>query len=285
MFDKKKHVLGFIQAVPTPTSEELKRFYAEKYYQNATGSYEIVYGEDELSWFKNRAVVAEAVVRKYREQSSILDIGCGEGFLLDHFFSKGWQVLGWDFSKFGVEKFNPHLLPHFMQGDIYELIREHKKIGQQFSVVNLSNVLEHVIDPIFLLEEVRDLLAPDGLLRITVPQDFSAFQQLLMDKNLTTETWFAPPDHLNYFNRESFMAIIAHCRYECVELLADFPIEQFIANVNANYAKDKSLGKGAHLARITIENFLIDADLQAYINYASNAATLGFGRNLTAYVR
>lgn len=285
MFGKKKHSLGFIQAVPTPSVEELKQFYAEKYYQNATGSYEVSYESDELSWFKNKALVAETILRKHGEQSTLLDIGCGEGFLLSHFFSRNWHVLGWDFSKFGIEKFNPHLLPHFQQGDIYELIKNSKESGQRFSAINLSNVLEHVIDPIFLLQEVRGLLAPGGLLRVTVPQDFSEFQQLMMEKKLTTETWFVPPDHLNYFNLTSFLEIIKYCDYECIEMLADFSIEQFIANSNSNYAKDKSVGKGAHQARITIENFLINADLDAYIGFASNAAKLGFGRNLTAYLR
>ena len=35
---------GFYQYTPLPSEEELRQYYAEKYYQQAEGSYELLYG-------------------------------------------------------------------------------------------------------------------------------------------------------------------------------------------------------------------------------------------------
>ena len=66
---------------------------------------------------------------------------------------------------------------------------------------------------------------------------------------------------------------------------AGFPIESFIANPHANYAKDRSLGKGAHFARVFCENYQIERDIDAYVALCEAAARLDYGRNLTVYFK
>ena len=48
----KQHPLGFWEIAKKPTSEELQKYYANKYYQEANGSYELEYTQDELNYFK-----------------------------------------------------------------------------------------------------------------------------------------------------------------------------------------------------------------------------------------
>jgi len=47
----KKHPLGYWEIENKPTQEELQKYYAEKYYQEGEGSYELTYSEEELSYF------------------------------------------------------------------------------------------------------------------------------------------------------------------------------------------------------------------------------------------
>ena len=45
----KKHPLGFWEIAVKPTEKELQKYYADKYYQDGKGSYELEYSEDEIS--------------------------------------------------------------------------------------------------------------------------------------------------------------------------------------------------------------------------------------------
>jgi len=66
---------------------------------------------------------------------------------------------------------------------------------------------------------------------------------------------------------------------------ADYPIEQLLLNDHSNYWKNKSLGKSAHKTRVICTNFLIEKNIQRFIDYSEAAADLEFGRLLTAYVK
>jgi len=54
----------------------------------------------------------------------MIDIGCGEGFALNHFNSNGYLVKGLDFSEAGVSNNHPHLLGNLKSGDLFESINE-----------------------------------------------------------------------------------------------------------------------------------------------------------------
>ena len=277
--------LGYYEVIPKPTPEELNHHYTEKYYQNAQGSYAIEYTPEELTYYKNIARVALNTARRLTKEESLYDLGCGEGFFSKAFNDFGWKVSCCDFSEFGIAKHNEDLLPFFSSGDIFELTKAQIAKKRTYGLINLQNVLEHVIDPVALLVEVKPLLGSKSIIRIKVPNDYSDFQKALIERRNTTKTWFSPPEHLSYFNKKGLENILQHCGYQVLSLQATFPIEVFLANNHSNYWKDRSLGKQAHLARIFCENHLIEANIEDYIDYSQAAARLGFGRELIAYAK
>lgn len=283
-YQEKQNTLGFYEAVPTPTKEELQAHYRDQYYQNATGTYAPDYLPEEIEYFRNLAKVALETATHYKLDTSALDLGCGEGFFTKAFHSFGWNVACCDFSEFGIAKHNKDMLPYFMSGDLYQCLQKHISDQRKYGLVNLQNVLEHVIDPISLLNDVKPLLSRNSALRVKVPNDYSDFQLALQEKGFTQNTWFSPPEHLSYFNQVSLLETLEHCGYRLLSLQADFPIELFLANKNSNYWADRSLGKGAHFARVFCENHLINKNIRDYINYSEAAAKLGYGRTLVAYV-
>ena len=90
----------------------LKNVYADKYYQQGIGSYEISYDEEELKFIKQiikqRIYVAEKLTKI--TQGKFLDVGCGEGFALKCFSDLGWQVKGVDFSKVQANRYFHYLI-------------------------------------------------------------------------------------------------------------------------------------------------------------------------------
>ena len=280
-----KSLKGYYETVPKPSVEDIEAHYAEKYYQEAHGSYELTYGSSELTYFSNVAKVARTTVEKWGVERSLIDVGCGEGFFSQFFLDEGWAVSCCDFSSYGLEKNNPALMSCFQKGDIYETIKALSAEQKLYGIINLQNVLEHVLDPSELLKLLKQILSSKSILRITVPNDYSDFQMSLLEAGHTENTWFCPPEHLFYFNRETLTSLLQDYGYEILSLQADYPIEQFSVNPHANYARDKSLGKGAHKTRIFCQNYLIEKNIEHFITYCEAAAQLGFGRCLTAYVR
>jgi SAM-dependent methyltransferase len=277
------NALGFREAVPKPSSDELAAHYAGKYYQNPQGSYAASYLPEEIAYFNNIARVAEATARRHGLENTLFDVGCGEGYFSQAFVGFGWAVSACDFSDFGVTRHNPSLLPGFTAGDLYGVIKARAAEGKQYGLVNLQNVLEHVLDPVQLLHDIKPLFARKAAVRLRVPNDYSAFQMALMARGDTGPTWFAPPEHLSYFDRQGLLNLLAHCGYRVLSVQTGFPIEVFLSNPHSNYAKDRSLGKGAHLARVFCENHLIEQGVEAYVDYAEAAGRIGFGRDLLAY--
>ena len=54
----KKTDFGYLEVVNKPTLKELNAYYANKYYQQSMGSYEISYNEYELKYIKSRGPAA-----------------------------------------------------------------------------------------------------------------------------------------------------------------------------------------------------------------------------------
>lgn len=285
----KKHPLGYWEILNKPTKNELQDYYAKKYYQEGNGSYELEYSEEELVYFNVKLEQRWGVLQKYlaasQQQKRFLDVGCGEGYALSFFRKLDWIVKGFDFSSAGVQSKNPSSLDALVTGDIFQLLEEEIISNKTYEVIWLQNVLEHVLDPLNLLKSLQELVAPDGFLVVTVPNDFSITQQAALSlSHIDTPFWVAPPDHLSYFDQSSLKNIANATNWKCVELLGDFPIDWFLFHPESNYVRNHLVGKAAHNARVAIENMIHGNSLQDVINFWSSAAKLGLGRDITAFL-
>ena len=282
-----KHPFGFWTVADTPSVEELGKYYAEKYFQQARGSYELSYSEDEKNYFRAKLAQRYAVVRRLVPNGQkMLDVGCGEGFALAYFRQLGWQVRGLDFSAAGVETQNPSCMDALETGDIFSLLDKEREESRTHDVVILQNVLEHVIDPVALLSSLKSVVSQGGIVVVTVPNDFSEIQkEALASGQIDDEFWVALPDHLSYFDHVSLPAAAEQTGWRCRELLADFPIDWFLFHEGSNYVKEKHRGKAAHLARVRLENLIHRSPLQDVVAYWAAAARLGIGRDITAFLQ
>ncbi len=287
----KKHPLGFWEIATKPVSSELQRYYADKYYQEAKGSYELEYTEEELCYFQAKLEQRFAILQRYLPDlcvsgGRLLDIGCGEGYALAFFREHGWSVKGIDFSAAGVKSKNPGCQDALVTGDIFALLRAEIATGATYDVVWLQNVLEHVIDPLDLLSSLRTLVSSDGIAVITVPNDYSVTQCAALDKqHIDNEFWVAPPEHLSHFDYKSLSNSSEATGWECAEIVADFPVDWFLFHPGSNYVREKGAGKAAHRARVQLENLIHGQPIEDVIQFLSATAKLGFGRNLTAFLR
>ena len=280
--------LGYFEALPKPSNEELKDYYNKKYYQNQSGNYRKNYTLDEYTFFKNKEIRKLHILENLLNvsKSSFLDIGCGEGFSLNYFYAFGWKVLGIDFSNYGIVNNNPDMEKFFIEGDLIGNMNLLQTQGKTFKVIALNNLLEHVVDPKNTIDLAIKLLTEDGVLIIEVPNDFSNYQNFLKKNQFVKEDfWIAYPDHLSYFTKTSLNNLLNSLKMKEVFSLSDFPIDIFLSNVHSNYILDKRKGKDAHKSRVLIDNFLNMESVEKTIRLYQAMAQIGFGRQIISFYK
>ena len=285
-----KDSLGYMRVDPLPSEQDLENYYANSYYQSPHGTYQTTYSEIESNQRKLRIeLIYQAVISimesDTKNSKEILDVGCGEGFLLAHFKDAGWNVLGFDFSDEGIKRQNPELMTELVKGNVYKELDVLIKNDKKYDVIHLGNILEHVIDPLGLIKKCSGLLSDSGILIITVPNDFSKLQKnLIASKIIESEYWICPPDHLNYFNLESLVKLQVASNLNVLDSICDFPIEWFLMNNHSNYINQPALGKSAHLARAHLDSLINSSpDSEMKLNFWRSMAALGFGRTITTF--
>ncbi|GAB3658490.1 hypothetical protein GCM10027594_29850 [Hymenobacter agri] len=313
--------LGYYEITRKPTPEELRDYYAQRYYQENRSSYQPTYSEAEREHIEGKLRLRHWVLEQLLNPATVpadsaaaspaaaapaeapvidaspttapfsprtfLDVGCGEGWALDYFQRQGWDVLGLDFSSFSLEQFHPGLRGRLRAGDLYDGLQELITEGRQFDVLWLDNVLEHVIDPAELLRRCRALTRLGGVLMVDVPNDFSPLQQhLLATGHIDRPFWVALPDHLSYFGAAGLRNLAAATGWRTARVLGDQPIDLNLFNPATNYVMDRTAGKAAHQSRLEQDNFLLrTAPLPAVAAYYEAMAGVGLGRSVVAFLQ
>ena len=100
----------------------------------------------------------------------LLDVGCGIGTISLRLKKKGFEVSGVDFSEVAVNKCREQGL----NATVSDVDRDGLKYADKsFDIIWASDVIEHVFDPIFLLEEIYRVLKDDGRVLMSVPNNFT----------------------------------------------------------------------------------------------------------------
>ena len=103
--------------------------------------------------------VAFAEFEHYRQCARLLDVGCGTGFFLAEAKRRGWQEHGVETMQVLAEYSRDTAGFNVRPGDLASAAYP----DEHFDIVHMNEVIEHVVDPIGLLEEIRRVLRPGGM--------------------------------------------------------------------------------------------------------------------------
>ncbi len=181
---------GFIRA-ETVTARALEALYQEQVDDG--------YQESPLP----RQKAFEELVKRVRllrpEAQTLLDVGASMGLLCAEAVRAGFRAEGVEPSVWAVEEGRRRFGVILHTGPF-----PHPSVeGRQFDVVTLCDVIEHVSQPIEMLQAARRCLSPRGLLVVITPDIRSRPAKIM-----GARWWHFRPAHIGYFSRETMLAAL-----------------------------------------------------------------------------
>lgn len=105
----------------------------------------------------------------FRPRGRLLDVGCSYGLQLDEARKQGYEVLGLELSADGVRHAREALGLPVLQSSLEDAELE----PGSFDAIVMTDVFEHLDDPVAALATCARLLAPGGVLLLTTPDPSS----------------------------------------------------------------------------------------------------------------
>jgi 2-polyprenyl-3-methyl-5-hydroxy-6-metoxy-1,4-benzoquinol methylase len=148
-------------------------------------------------------------------ERSVLDLGCGEGAVAAELKLNGNRVTGVDLLPAAS---NSHAFEDYFSADLEEGIEPVIEAlqGKRFDRVLLLDVLEHLSHPERLLQQCRQVLAPQGELIISVPNvaHLSIRLLLLLGRFEYTQRGILDRTHLCFFTRKTARCLVRENGFE-----------------------------------------------------------------------
>jgi SAM-dependent methyltransferase len=132
------------------------------------------------------------------KSSKILDVGCAEGGVISAFSDYGALCTGFEISEDRIEIGKILCEPekrkiNFIAGDACDK-NDFQKVGNGYDIVLLRDVIEHLQDKTSAIENIKQVLKPEGCVFVTFPPYYSPFGS--HQQNLDSIIKFTPFVHL-----------------------------------------------------------------------------------------
>lgn len=148
---------------------------------------------------------------KHLQKGRLLELGVGSGDTLKLFSNWGWQVEGLDFDPEAVKHAVSQGLKVY-QGDVFS----QNFANDSFDALFSSHVLEHVPDPVALMQESLRVLKPGGIFVAVTPNASSKLHHIFK----TNWRELDPPRHLHIFTPEALLSAAKMAGFTKIDIVS-----------------------------------------------------------------
>jgi 2-polyprenyl-3-methyl-5-hydroxy-6-metoxy-1,4-benzoquinol methylase len=158
-----------------------------------------------------------SLIEKHMSPGRLLDIGCGNGHLLEAAIRRGWSVHGYDVDKTSTQVVADRLNIEVGYGDFFS-----SNLGNEYDLVTMHQVLEHVKDPNTYLSTIYSLINKDGYLFVAVPNIKSlsnVIKYKLEQKGIRKNNigkYYDTAHHILYFEPKTLTALLNNHGFKVV---------------------------------------------------------------------
>lgn len=215
---------GFHFTSPRPDQESIGAYYLSEDYISHVAEAKSL--KDRIYHMVRRRAIQgkQKLIQTHHASGRVLDVGCGTGDFLSYLKEKKYTVQGVEVS---------HQARSLAEAKGLQVTETLKKIPKenQFNVITLWHVLEHVQDPKQTLQELNVRCDEDALLVIAVP-DHSSW-----DCQHYGNGWAAwdVPRHLSHFRREDMKKLLDETGFELLAIKNMWFDAPYVAMLSEQY--------------------------------------------------
>jgi len=210
----------------------------DRYHRFATQIKDV---DNPLIWLSHQEKAYEFVYHFLRRRSSkgirILEVGCGLGYLTYALRSAGYNAFGCDLSSDAIKKARSYFGDYYYVADATDI---QSLDAVLFDVIVLTELIEHVSDPVSLLSGLKKRLSKGGTILMTTPNKTYANPGAIWE----TEN---PPVHLWWFSETGARRMAERAGLE-------IHFHDFSGAIHASAARPPFLAKDGHVI-LTAEDF------------------------------
>jgi 2-polyprenyl-3-methyl-5-hydroxy-6-metoxy-1,4-benzoquinol methylase len=243
---------GLLWLNPRPRPEAIADFYKNYYTKIEQSDFQLSSGKKIIKNLYQLFIACLGIYNKRKrldmcyldrvKPGRLLEIGCGNGSRLNLLKKTGWQVEGQEidpvsariaYDKFGVKIYS---------GSIFDI----QLIDNHYDAIILCNVIEHVLNPIEVLNKCRNLLKSGGAIFITTPNAGS------IGLKLFKKNWrgLEPPRHIAVYTRHSLKALMTNSGFVAVDIITTS------VNAESYYNGSKLISNGIKFTNCIHNSFL-----------------------------
>jgi 2-polyprenyl-3-methyl-5-hydroxy-6-metoxy-1,4-benzoquinol methylase len=208
----------FVQQIPSV--EEIEAFYnktrvvsdLKQIIKQNIKKFDASTNTPKRDWFTRIFDVAKKYTHK--EKLTILEIGSGYGYFIHYASKLGHEAIGTevtaDYAEAGNEAIDGTIF-YIADGNYDSVVK-----NNWADLVYLEHVLEHVLEPQQLINQIKNKISYQGILHISVPNSNSFLARFMGSK----WPWACPPDHLYFYNKKALVAFLERNGFEVLEAFA-----------------------------------------------------------------
>jgi 2-polyprenyl-3-methyl-5-hydroxy-6-metoxy-1,4-benzoquinol methylase len=200
---------GLLYLSPRPTQTKINDYYLSNY-----AAYRPAIDDEKSSimrWKRRRNLKGSIDVIKHHHPTPgrVLDVGCATGNYLAELHNLGWEVTGVELNDEAATYAQQRFGINIFIGDLLES----QFPENHFDVVTLWDVLEHTFDPLAIMNEIKRILKPNGLVAFSIPNPKSTWAKRF------GAAWigYDSPRHLYLFHNKSLALLLAQSGFDLVE--------------------------------------------------------------------
>lgn len=207
-----------------PRLREPEKIYwgsADKYFQEAR----LIF-EGKMPHHRDKNYLADLrLIHRYKPSGNFLDIGTNMGFFLRNALKyKGWNLYGVEpsasLSNMANKYFGLNVKTAFLENAGFE--------DNFFDVITMTDVFEHLTEPKQVLNEVRRVLKPDGILFIKVPNALFNVLKLRVLKlfgRLKDYDIFDSYEHVVHYSHSTLKKMIEGQGFKVMKIGIGMPVQ------------------------------------------------------------
>jgi SAM-dependent methyltransferase len=196
---------GMMWLEPQPTEAFYRALYGQRYH--ATGlddplleqaTLDVHSGKDER---ERVARLRLDQIEQFAATGRLLEVGFGNGAMLEMAVQRGWQVAGLELDQGCVDRMTALGIPAHLSS-----LPDYAGAPESLDVVAMYSVIEHSLDPVANLERARALLKAGGILVLRLPDT---------DAEGPPASLIA---HVYHFDAHTIAVLLRRCGFEVVQI-------------------------------------------------------------------